>query len=64
MRDGLKDAGAGARERGRKVYEKPAIRLQRDIEALTGTYEPQGMDTGQDKLMSDPNTGLCLNPLT
>ena len=61
MRDELT---TGAASRTRKVYEKPVIRAQRDIEALTGTCEPQGMDTGQDKLMSDPNTTLCLNPLT
>lgn len=61
MRDELK---TGALPCTRKIYEKPVIRAQRDIEALTGTCEPLGMDTGQDKLMSDPNTSLCLNPLT
>jgi hypothetical protein len=52
------------RSASRKPYETPAVRLEKEIEALTGTCEPLGMDTGQDKLVEDPNTGLCRNPVT
>jgi hypothetical protein len=48
----------------KKVYERPCIRLEKEIEALAGTCEPLGMDTMQDKLSFDPASGLCRNPLT
>ena len=48
----------------KKPYEKPAVVDEREIEALTGTCLPQGGDTMQDKLESDPNTSICLNLVT
>ena len=48
----------------KKPYEKPQVTIVREIEALTNGCEGGGRDTGQDKLMFDPNTSLCFNPMT
>ena len=48
----------------KKEYVKPEVIAQRDIEAITGVCMTGGANTGQDKLMVDPNTTLCLNPMT
>lgn len=48
----------------KKEYVKPEVIAQRDIEAITGACLTGGADSGQDKLMADPNTSMCLNPMT
>ena len=48
----------------KKEYVKPEVVCQRDIEALTAVCEGQGNNTLQDKLVTDPNTSVCLNPMT
>ena len=48
----------------KKEYVKPEVVCQRDIEALTGVCEGQGNNTMQDKLTTDPNTNVCINPMT
>jgi hypothetical protein len=48
----------------KKHYVKPEVVADREIEALTGTCLPMGQNTMQDKLNADPNSGLCLNPMT
>ena len=47
----------------KKEYSKPQIIAQRDIEAITGVCDTPG-NTGQDKLMADPNMSVCMNPMT
>ena len=48
----------------KKEYLKPEVVCQRDIEAITGVCETGGNNTMQDKMTPDPNTSLCLNPMT
>ena len=48
----------------KKEYMKPEVVCQRDIEALTCVCEGQGNNTMQDKLVTDPNLGLCTAPMT
>ena len=50
----------------KKNYTKPEVVCEREIEALAGTCSP-GDGTGpsgSDKLVFDPNAGLCMNPMT
>jgi hypothetical protein len=50
----------------KKKYVKPAVVMQREIEALAGTCVPGDGPgpTGMDKISFDPTTGICMNPMT
>ena len=48
----------------KKQYVKPEVVAQRDIEAITAVCLGGGNDTGQDKLSTDPNGPMCMNPMT
>ena len=51
----------------KKMYVKPAVVCDREIEALAGTctvMDGTGPGGTTDKMSFDPSTGLCMNPMT
>ena len=48
----------------KKIYVKPEVVCDREIEALGATCMPGDGMGAMDKLSFDPNTMMCMNPMT